>query len=267
MTPKQIQEGLQELRRSFEPILHDSARHVLAEAVAGLSPFLGPRRFRRLGPVSQKWGYRINPDNPLRFRSVMVDELGVPLWVDVYCVVEWDKDNAPPITQEIKIRAWSNHHEFLHDFELQAIDKPTPELVPCVQDVIDRMTGDGQTGRVIYRCHFDKANNAQSGPKYHVQFGGAPRSNECGWIPQVIDLPRIVQPPLDLILTCELIAMNFYPRAYLEIRRNPTWQAVVYESQKNVLKEYYENCGEQLRRFDIDEAGSLLEHLWNIPLD
>jgi hypothetical protein len=140
------------------------------------------------------------------------------------------------------------------------------KMSPEIEALAEQMTRDAESGRVIYRCHFDRANENQAGPRYHVQFGGSPRNGEYGFIPEVIDLPRLIQPPLDLILTCEMIAMNFYPREYREIRKEASWRSVVYQSQQNVLTRYYNGCAEALRSFDVEESGSLLEHLWNVPL-
>jgi hypothetical protein len=260
---RQVQEGLQELARSFAPILDESAKIVLKTAEARLYPLPGQRGRRH--QESQRWGYTIDSDNPLRFRPVLVDELRKTLRVDVYCAVEWQDENAPPTSQDIKIRVWSNEDSFLHDFERQLINGRV--LSPAIEALAERMTGDAESGRVIYRCHFDRANENQAGPRHHLQFGGSPREGEYGFIPEVIDLPRLVQPPLDLILMCELIAMNFYPREYLEIRKEASWRSVVYQSQRNLLTSYYNSCTEALQRFEIEESGSLLEHLWNVPLD
>lgn len=262
MNARQAQEGLQELARSFAPILHESANIVLKTAEAGLYPLRGQRARRQQGV--QRWGYTIEPNNPLRFRPVVVDELRKTLRVDVYCAIEWQDENAPPTSQDIKVRVWSNEHSFLHEFERQLMNEEI--MSPEIEALAEQMTGDSESGRVIYRCHFDRANENQAGPRYHVQFGGSPRNGEYGFIPEVIDLPRLIQPPLDLILICELIAMNFYPREYLEIRKEASWRSVVYQSQRDLLTTYYNSCNEALRRFEIDESGSLLEHLWNVPL-
>ncbi len=265
MNPRSVQAGLEELRRSFAPILHDSAAMVLEEAHAGLYPFIRGKRRRGDSP----WGYSISPAAPLQFRPTIVDELGYEVWVDVYCVVKWLREGAAPIEQDIKLRVWSKKQRFLHDFERRAFDEAgdVDKLEPSIREVIERMANpDSLSGRVIYRCHFDRAdqNPKQAGPEYHLQFGGKPEADELGWLPEIISLPRIVHPPFDLILICELIAANFYLKEYEEIRRETTWKSILHQSQMNMLVGYYQGCVEALEAFDRKENDSLLmSHLWN----
>jgi hypothetical protein len=257
MRPKAVLDGLQEIRRAFSPILHNSAHGVLDEAQAGLYPFLGQRGQRLRGGAARKWGYKIPASAPLRFKHKVVDELGY---------VQWSKENAEPDEQDIKIRVWSNHHRFLHPFEVVAYDavgRDIEKLEPEIGAVINSMTEGSDSGRVIYRCHFDKANAGQSGPKYHLQFGGAPQANECCWLPEVISLPRLVHSPYDLTLTCELVASNFYFEEYEEIQKNLTWRSVVNDSQRSLLENYYLQCLEAIQNPDREESSTLLKHLWN----
>jgi hypothetical protein len=195
----------------------------------------------------------------------VVGELNLKLWVDVYCIVEWAREDELPIKQDIKLRVWSNDPKFLHLQEREAIEGETSldELPSHIRAVIENMCGDSDSGRVIYRCHFDKANPGQRGPKYHLQFGGEPAGEEFCWLPEIIPLPRIVHTPLDLILTCELVAANFYPTEYQEIRKDLTWRSVLYQSQTNLLERYYQECLNALGETHREESGSLLEYLWN----
>jgi hypothetical protein len=263
MKPRAVQDGLQEISRTFAPILHESAFKVLEEAQARLFPFI---RGRQRKPT-RGWGYRISPSAPLRFKPTIVDELKHEVWVDIYCAVEWLEEDALPERQDIKIRVWTTDLTFLHDYERTAYDEQKPEeLEPSIRAVIDRMTARDipASGRVIYRCHFDKANDKQSGPKYHLQFGGAPEADEQCWLPKVVSLPRLVHSPYDLILTCELVASNFYLKEYEDIKKEATWMSVLWQSQANQLLEYYRGCVNALEKYEREGRGSLLrDHLWN----
>lgn len=262
MKPRAVQEGLQELGRAFAPILHDTAYGVLEEATARLSTFIRGRGRR----AAAAWGYRIPPSAPLQFKPAMVGELGYTVWVDVYCAVQWSEEEALPFEQDIKIRVWSKEDAFLHDFEHKAIEEtPIEEMDPSIASVVDRMwASDPISGRVIYRCHFDKANGKQAGPTYHLQFGGAPEADEHCWLPNIISLPRFVHSPYDLLLTCELVASNFYLKEYEEIKKETTWMSVLRQSQANQLLGYYRGCLDALENADREGRGSLLlDHLWN----
>jgi hypothetical protein len=264
MNPRSVQEGLQELGRAFAPVLHDSAYDVLEEATARLSTFIRGRDRK----ARKNWGYNIPPTAPLRFKPTLVDELGYTVWVDVYCAVEWLKEDTLPDKQDIKIRVWSKEEAFLHRFERAAFDENSlEELDPTIREVFDKMGDpDPVSGRVIYRCHLDKANDKQMGPRYHIQFGGEPASDEHCWLPDpIISLPRFVHSPHDLILTCELVASNFYLKEYEEIKKDPTWMSVLKHSQLNQLLAYYRECFDVLDNPHREGNGSLLlDHLWNL---
>jgi len=262
MRARAVQDGLQEIRRTFAPILHDSAHDVLEDAAARLSTFIRGKE-RKAAPV---WGYRLSAAAPLRFKPTDVNELGHKVWVDVYCSVRWSEADALPFEQDIKIRVWSKDDAYLHSFERKAFEEtPTEKLDPSIASVIDRMSADDPiSGRVIYRCHFDKANKKQAGPTYHLQFGGAPEVDELCWLPKIISLPRLVHSPYDLILTCELVASNFYLKEYEDIKKETTWMSVLRQSQANQLIGYYRGCLDALENSDREGRGSLLlDHLWN----
>lgn len=262
MTPKSIHDGLQEIRRSLDPILHDSSYRVLDEAMAGLRPLMQKVSGRSKREKLKKWGYTITPSAPLRFRPTKVD--GLVMWADLFCTLEWEEEGTTPIEQVVQLRVWSNEPTFLYPNEREAVEegRDVEELDPQIKEVVENMTG-VDSGRVIYRCHFDKANTGQPGPSYHVQFGGEPHAGECCWLPHIISVPRIVHTPFDLVLTCELIVANLYPDVYDGVKNDPNWKSIIYQSQANLLEGYYQNCAEALRKIRREESGSLLECLWN----
>jgi len=248
-----IKAGLQQLKRSFQRILDDSASYVIDEAIAGLES--SKKRFDertrqthdpRLIP--QPWGYQIDPEQPLRFKPSRAIR-GLEPWVDLYCIVLWREEGALPVKQEIHLRVWSNNTNYVHRPEWDS------------ETVFNRLTDPVRPfdGRVILRCHFDLANPGQHGPKYHLQFGGEAREYELCWLPGIADLPRLVCPPMDLILACQLIAANFYWEEYIEFRETPEWIGTLRRSQGHLLKNYYKNC---LNVLEQDRV--LLDYLWNI---
>jgi hypothetical protein len=262
MNPKSIHDSLQEIRRSFAPILHDSSYRVLDEAMAGLRSLMQKSSGRSKRAKAKNWGYTISPSAPLRFRPTKVDSLS--MWVDLFCTVKWAKEGEMPIEQVVQLRVWSNDSTFLSPLEREAIEteQDIEKIDPQIKEVVEKMTG-LDSGRVIYRCHFDKANSGQPGPKYHVQFGGESHAGECCWLPHIISVPRIVHAPFDLVLTCELVASNFYPDVYNGFKDEPNWKSIISQSQENLLEVYYQNCVESLKKIRREESNSLLQCLWN----
>lgn len=90
------------------------------------------------------------------------------------------------------------------------------------------------------RWHFDRANSTdgvfQNGPLYHLQFGGhMPNQSEDFWVKE----PRWAHAPMDLILLLEVVAANFYTRAWTEkVRRDPTWCNNVSQSERMCMTAY-----------------------------
>jgi len=253
MNIRRVKAGLLQLKRSFRRILEDGAGDVIDWAIAELEnskvEFEARKKWThdpRLIP--QPWGYRIHPDRPLRFKS-SASIRGLEPQVDLYCTVLWEEEGALPVQQEIHLRVWSENSDYIYRDEWDA------------QEVCDSLTDPSRQfeGRVMLRCHFDLANPKQQGPKYHLQFGGKAEEYELWWFPKVVDLPRLVYPPMDLILACQLVAANFFWEEYTEFRETPEWMGTLLFSQKHLLQDYYEGCFKT-----INEKRPLLDYLWNV---
>ena len=181
---------------------------------------------------------------PLRFVPSRVKDFN--LQVDVYCKIYW-KDDQIPFEQDIKIRLWSNHEQLIFDPERDAI---------AIKNKLEDSSRERQ-GRVISRFHFDKANKTQQGPNYHLQFGGNPKEYELCWHPSSVNIPRFQYHPMELFLTCQLVAMNFFREDYLEIKQTNEWRGALALCQNHLLVGHYQNCLDVLNRGD-----SLLDKLW-----
>ena len=168
------------------------------------------------------------------------------LQVDVYCKIYW-KDDAIPIEQDIKVRLWSDHGQLIFDPDRDALA------------VLEKLTDPSRErqGRVISRFHFDRANETQQGPKYHLQFGGNPKGYELCWHPGSVNIPRFQYHPMELFLTCQLIAANFFRDDYLEIKETSEWRGALALCQGQLLLGHYQDCLNTLNKGD-----SLLDHLW-----
>jgi len=246
-----IERSLREVKRDFRPILDDSAEDVIDEAIAELltskslfEQYQG--KTHHPGLAIKPWGYRIHPEAPLRFRESK-DIKGHHVWTDLYCTMLWEEEGAEPVEQVIHMRVWSDSPDLIYRVDWDSTD------------VFDKLASQPRlpSRRVMFRYHFDRANIDQPGPKYHLQFGGSARGDELCWFPEVIKLPRLAYPPMDLILACQSVAANFHWKEYNEFRKTPEWISVLRKSQSYLLRDYYQGC---LSALDHD---LLTDHLWN----
>lgn len=249
MNANNIKANLDQLWRSFHSILESDSADVIEKAKAKLDKSKRDydafsRRTDNPRLVAKPWGYEITPQKPLRFR-ISTPSDGFDAQIDLFCRVLWEKEEQPPVTQEIGLRLWNMESCYREDW-----DSPS---------VFEHLNQSSSYGRVMLRCHFDLANPKQSGPKYHLQFGGNPHANELAWFPENINLPRFTHAPMDLVLVCQLVAANFFPEIYkTEILKDPEWKYILTASQRHLLESYYSSCLEQIREDKI-----LLNHLWN----
>jgi hypothetical protein len=249
MKATRIEAGLNQLRVAFEKILEDDASQVIEEAIIGLksSKKLYDSRTKRTDNprlAVNPWGYIIYPQRPLRFKASRVIK-GLPMSIDIYCVIQWEKEDDMPVKQNIHLRLWSEETSCIYRPEWDA------------QNIQERII-ESELRRVMFRCHFDLANLTQAGPKYHFQFGGNAGAEEVWWVPKIINLPRINFPPMDLILIGQLIAANFFNEDYERIKNEAEWISTVRESQRAFLKDYYQTCTSEIGHDNI-----LLDRLWN----
>ena len=249
-----VKKSLQMLKKTFRKIWKDGAEDVIVAAVyeleASKSKFdkrSSQSHDKRLVP--EPWGYRISPKQPLCFGPSTAIK-GLSCRLDLYCTVLWKQEEELPVKQEITVRLWSDELNYIYREDW---DSP---------DVYSKLTDE----RVMARWHFDLANPGQSGPKYHLQFGGNARSDELHWFPEIIKIPRFAYPPMDLILVCQMIAANFYRDDYASVREDSIWKSCVFESQQHLLLDYYKRCVTEIERKKPSfehEKKPLLDVLWN----
>ena len=227
-------------------ILDDTNMWVLDEAISTVE--YTAKEFERDPDNNPDWGYEIPEKSPLRFKQ---SKLSNGVTVDVYCRLRWSDRTGVPSKQDIKILIWSQDDKIIFRPEFDSI---------CVYEKLtDRKRK--QPGRVISRFHFDRADLSQGKsneyhPKFHMQIGGKPSDDELSWHPKSFDLPRIPCHPMELLLTCQLVAINFFPEEYERIRRERHWIGQLREIQQSIMQDYYDKCAHA-----IGEGSSLLDLL------
>lgn len=71
------------------------------------------------------------------------------------------------------------------------------------------------------------------------------------------DVPRFPFPPMDIVLLCEFVLINFFPEDSKKLREDPTWKRMVRNSQKIFIEPYFEKCQKCLD----NEKETLMGHL------
>ncbi len=122
-------------------------------------------------------------------------------------------------------------------------------------------------GHLQSRWHIDLANRKngsyQDGPLFHLQSGGhKPQGNRKEELK--ISRPRWAMPPMELILTCEMILANFYTEQWETIRTEKRWLKLIHIAQLMCYSAYCQRMQNCL--FDAalakSQSQSVLTALW-----
>jgi len=244
MTPGTVATALEVVSRQFAPILEPSSLRGLeqakAEVAASFEIFMREKRRGR----RPAWGFAIRPSESLEFTRSRVH--GVELSADIACEFRWEDAEGIPAVQKLLMRVWGYDDAVVYREDLDA------------PGVLERLTST-DARRVMLRYHFDRANEGQTGPSYHLQAGGNSDPAELCWLHEAVAVPRLATPPIDLVLACEVVAANFHAVKFDEISRDPTVIGAIRNSEQAILRTYYDDCSAALGR-----DGGLLRALWNI---
>lgn len=251
MNSRHIIRTLEIIKARLKQLLEPEAENVINGAIISLKKSKAQyERYQKRKDLLKKpfndFGYEIIKP-PLRFK--VAHYKGYRLRPDIICNFRWQQEGALPTTQELVLRVWSADEHLIYREEYDS------------EVIAELMTSphNGLQERVMLRCHFDLANPNQSGPRYHLQFGGNPRAGEQCWYPKELDLPRLVHQPFDLVLLCELVVANFFPHEYKDIRRKPDWHWAVKTCERYLLESYHAECLAAIR----NKKSTLLSTLWN----
>lgn len=247
MDPNKVQSSLRQIAKIYSKILDEESKSiVIPSAIESVKVtrenYEREKRNEPRGIVPTSWGYTIDHSKPLRFIRSQTRDLDFQ--VDIYCDIKWKGDDIP-IKQDIKVRIWSKHRTtiFRPEMDSQRIEEQ-------LDDVNRRYPG-----RVVSRFHFDKVyREASAGatfepaPEYHLQIGGVPHDYELCWHPDKVNIPRLMHQPMELFLTCQMVAANFFWNEYQEIRKKGEWRQELLQYQKMLLVPHYQKCLDLLNR-------------------
>ena len=119
-----------------------------------------------------------------------------------------------------------------------------------------------ETQQPLSRWHIDLANSsggvAQSGPLFHLQFGGRNRGHDRDQ-DHPIKEPRWCHPHMELALVSEMLVANFFEAAWLELRQDRAWCSNINLFQQLCYESY-------LRRLqgclDTPAGSTVLNDVW-----
>lgn len=168
------------------------------------------------------WQFSIPKERPLTFR-----ENPQRLQVDVTAIIDGRRDQV--VDMRTILRVW-------------CLDKSL-----CYREGIDadlvRTRFDEAGRRVLARFHFERRSTKTERPEpvYHLQVGGVPLADENCWFPKQLKVPRFYFPPMDVILLCELILVNFFHEDSRDLREKPEWKKLVMKSQQTFQRTYFDD--------------------------
>jgi len=117
-------------------------------------------------------------------------------------------------------------------------------------------------GNLQSRWHIDLANlkengEYQAGPLFHLQGGGHKPQNDRKEELK-ISRPRWAIPPMELILTCEMILANFYPEQWENIRTEKGWLKLIHIAQSMCYSAYIK----RMQNSFSQKSTSILTEMW-----
>ncbi|MCK5523946.1 MAG: hypothetical protein KAI83_12510 [Thiomargarita sp.] len=182
-----------------------------------------------------EWEYTIEPSTPIKFVPAHDKKLG-----QIVPQVYLDVAVAPP----------------------KRNDLPPFKKLDTKIEIFDI------AGHLQSRWHIDLANRKngsyQDGPFFHLQSGGhKPQGNRKEELK--ISRPRWAMPPMELILTCEMILANFYPAQWEIIRTEKRWLKLIHIAQLMCYSTYFQriqNCLFDAALTPKSQSQSVLTALW-----
>jgi hypothetical protein len=214
--------------------LEASSKHILINRARQLQKSIERGRKKH-----GKWAFSIPPDNPLTFKRNDSD-----LQVDIFGEIEGVNEHI--IKQCFNLRIWSFDKDVCYRERIDA---------PEVKDKLEYLGWK----RVILRFHFDLKNLDEENlePLFHLHVGGRQRDEENCWLHERIPVPRFSHPPMDLILLCEFVLVNFFPEGYRNLKEDPEWINLIRKSQEIFQVPYFKKSIKHIN----DENGTLLGNL------
>jgi hypothetical protein len=254
LSASEISRDVRYLQNFVGVLLDPESGLVLDQVIAQLQACAIRNRPLRRRASIPLWEFEIPSVRPLKFLPSS-DEAKRRLRPEIFCHLVGPGVSGSPFQRpELVIRVWSMDRSLSYRPELDA------------SSISDWLNGNRTDDRVIFRLHFDKANQGQRGTVFHLHVGGKPveEEREKCWLTGLPGLPRIPAQPMDLILACELVIANFFHDRFQDLCQEPEWRAVVKRAEQRTIRTYYGICSSYLSSSWERSEHTLLKRLWNV---
>lgn len=248
MSFEEYSSSLRSLERYIRSYLEPCSHGTLSDVAEKLRQTISRHGCRK---TPLQWSITILKENPLKFK--LSNECGCMLHVDLFCRIKGEA--VPRRFDTVTFKLYSV------GFRMWSHDKDTSYRNEWDADELEQKLRKQEWKRVVKRFHLDlrDKNTHLPEPLYHLHFGGIADDDEYFWVPKTIGEPRFHYFPLDLVLLCEFILMNFFPAESEYLREGPEWKRLVRKSQDLYFKSYIKKLSEYLE----DGSDTLLGHLAN----
>jgi hypothetical protein len=231
LNPEVVATNLRVLERQLRSILEDESRRNIMEAASNAQSYrsrLSGHQLSRSQIGQPPWRVYIDSENSMRFKPSELDSRLAP---DIFCDIQGPTDpNWPLSKQNLVIQIWSLDKSLSFRDEWDS-GRVSTSLVES-------------SARVMLRLHFDRSDPNLEAPVFHLQIGGRSRNpqRELCWFPETMDLPRLLYPPIDLVLASEVVVANFFPRTFRRLLDTGEWTSLVNSSEAFLLENFYRKC-------------------------
>jgi hypothetical protein len=216
-------------------------RNEIMSDLRSLSHFLGnwgknvrnPRMLNNLTVADKSKtsiGYTIDLSEPLIFINIDIERHVLPTGLDKLAAED----------KEVEVKLIINCQEVNCDTDFF---DPIEELGVAI--MIEITYNDGSGVKEVSCCwHLDKG-DAQgalySHPIYHMNFGGNHMVKQGDVFGKLLLLPspRIIHPPMDIVLACDFIVRNFYTiERHKSLTENPGYKQLIANASERYWKNY-----------------------------
>lgn len=216
--------------------LEIGSKELLLEKATSLSSSV--RKARKHSPT--QWEFSILRERPVTFKQNINK-----LQVDISTTMQGQDDSVEDIRTVLRVWCWDKNMSYRKGIDGSAVENKF----------------DATGKRVLVRYHFERRSQKVKKPEpiYHLQVGGHALEDENCWFPKKLDIPRFHFPPMDIVLLCELVLVDFFPEESENLRKNPEWRSLVIKSQEYFQRRYLDNFHTYLSK--ESKSNTLLGHL------
>ncbi|MFH1115145.1 MAG: hypothetical protein V1792_14635 [Pseudomonadota bacterium] len=217
---------------AIRKVLEDPDHRVIDEGTSGVLAAAEAQTHR--APEGKKWSITISRDKPIRF--IESDDNHRFLRVDLSGTFEESIEESGRLRGSLTIRLWSDRENI---YFREGIDST------AIKGKVEH--DERAHGRVMSRFHFEGAMQGSWEPKYHFHVGGSSgyrEDHEFCWYPEWLDEPRFAYHPMSLILACEFVLANFFPKRFQSIAREESWREALFLAQREYVFPYFDLISE-----------------------